>query len=263
MIPERRDLSSQESQEGMRETFEREGWLLVPQLVTGETLIALCEATEDLERSAAALARDQLVRGVFFEMQTADGRKGAAAVYPGALRKITSPSKGKTAFARLRKDPRVLEALEGCGLTAPRCLVDQVNFKLSRVGTCFPYHQDEHFLIGESRRRVAQFGGVNLVIALDPSNASNGGFEVLGRTHTGELTTDDGYDTAMMNHGAFDETHRVVPTLAPGDAVLFHPRLAHGSGPNHSDRTRRLITLWYGGGIVDTIYRHIAPHKSH
>lgn len=243
-----------------REIFEREGWLLAPHLVSAQTLKALRDATLELEQSAANLERDTLVRGVFYEMQTADGRKKAPAVYPGALRKITSPSKGKTAFARLRNDPRVIAAVESCGITAARCLVDQVNFKLPRVGTCFPYHQDEHFLIGESKRRVAQYGGVNLVIALDPSDASNGGFEVLGRTHLGELAT-DGYDTAVMNHGAFDETHRVVPTLQPGDALLFHPRLAHGSEPNRSQRTRRLITLWYGGGVVDAIYRHITAQK--
>jgi hypothetical protein len=209
--------------------------------------MSLQDATAALERSASELERDLLVRGVYFEMQTADGSKGAAAVFPGALRKITSPSKGQTAFARLRGDPRVLAVLEHCGLTAPRCLVDQVNFKLPRVGTCFPYHQDEHFLIGESRRRVEKFGGINLVIALDPSDASNGGFEVLGRTHRGGLT-ELTYDTSRMNHGVFDETHRFVPTLQPGDALLFHPRLAHGSGPNHAERTRRLVTLWYGGG---------------
>jgi len=36
--------------------------------------------------------------------------------------------------------------------------------------------------------------------------------------------------------------------LQPGDAVLFDPFLAHGSGPNRSDRRRRLITLWFVGG---------------
>lgn len=262
MIPESQVLKSMEPHDA-REAFEREGWLLAPQLVPAATLQALREASEELERSAANLERDTLVRGVFFEMQTVDGRKGASAVFPGALRKITSPSKGQPAFARLRNDPRVLTAVESCGISAPRCLVDQVNFKLPRVGTCFPYHQDEDFLIGESRQRVEQYGGANLVIALDPSDASNGGFEVLGRTHFGKTMGKGAYDTVTMNHGVFDETHRMVPTLEPGDAVLFHPRLAHGSRPNRSDRTRRLITLWYGGGVVDAIYRHIAPRKTH
>jgi phytanoyl-CoA hydroxylase len=101
-------------------------------------------------------------------------------------------------------------------------------------------------LFGDALRRVQQFGGVNLVIALDPSNAANGGFEVLGRTHLGPLV-DATYDTSATNAGLFDESRRVLAPLSPGDALLFHPRLAHGSGPNRSERPRRLITLWFGG----------------
>ena len=230
-----------------REVFDREGWLLVPRLVGGETLEALCAATRSLERAAIKLERDTRVRGVFFETQSESGRKGEAAAHPGALRKITSPSKGQPAFAKLRKDPRVLAAAERCGIHAPVCLLDQVNFKLPRLGTCFPYHQDERFLTGDAIARVRRFGGVNLVLALDSADGENGGFEVLGRTHLGELGTDL-YEVSTMNHGVFDESHRAVPALSPGDAVLFHPRLAHGSGPNHSNRPRRLVTLWMGGG---------------
>lgn len=230
----------------VRVTFEREGWLLVPQLLERATLDELHVAAAALERSASQFERDTLVRRVFFQMQSASGRKGEPAISPGALRKITSPSSGQRAFDRLRRDAKVLAAVESCGLVAPRCLVDQLNFKLPRVGTCFPYHQDESFLFGDALRRVQQFGGVNLVIALDPADAENGGFEVLGRTHRGGLL-DVKYDGSAMNHGLFDESRRVIPTLAPGDALLFHPRLAHGSGPNLSDRRRRLITLWFGG----------------
>lgn len=230
-----------------RATFEREGWVLVPQLLDAATVATLQGATQRLEHAAAGLMRDTLVKGVFYEMQTRSGRKGDPAVHAGALRKITSPSKGQPAFARLRVDDRVLRGVENCGLSAPRCLIDQVNFKLPQVGTCFPYHQDERFLIGEALQRVQRWGGVNLVIALDTSDPSNGGFEVLGRTHLGGIT-DDPYDASSMNSGVFDETYRTLPTLLPGDALLFHPRLAHGSGPNLSPASRRLVTLWYGGG---------------
>ncbi len=140
----------------------------------------------------------------------------------------------------------MLAALESCGLVSPQCLIDQVNLKLPHVGSGFPYHQDESFLFGDALRRVQRFGGVNLVIALDPADAENGGFEVLGRTHRGPLL-DVPYDTSARNTGLFDESHRVLAPLSPGDALLFHPRLAHGSGPNRSERPRRLITLWFGG----------------
>jgi phytanoyl-CoA hydroxylase len=237
---------SSDCPETPRVIFEREGWLLVPRLLERAKVAALLDATADLERVAADFERDTLVRRVFFQVQSASGKKGEPAIFPGALRKITSPSSSQPAFDRLRRDPKVLAALESCGLVAPQCLIDQVNLKLPRVGSGFPYHQDESFLFGDALRRVQQFGGVNLVIALDPADAENGGFEVLGRTHRGELL-DLTYDTSRMNAGLFDEAHRVLAPLSPGDALLFHPRLAHGSGPNRSERPRRLITLWFGG----------------
>jgi phytanoyl-CoA hydroxylase len=237
-----------DSDEAPHVTFQREGWLLVPGLLDRAKIDALLSATVELEREAASFERDTLVRKVFFQVQSASGKKGEPAIFPGALRKITSPSSGQPAFDRLRTDPKVLAALESCGLVAPQCLVDQVNLKLPRVGSGFPYHQDESFLFGDALRRVQQFGGVNLVIALDRADAENGGFEVLGRTHKGELVTGT-YDTSTMNAGVFDESRRVLAPLSPGDALLFHPRLAHGSGPNRSERPRRLITLWFGGGL--------------
>lgn len=240
---------SSDSTEAPRVIFQREGWLLAPRLLDRAQVDALLDATGDLERVAADFERDTLVRRVFFQMQSASGKKGEPAIFPGALRKITSPSSGQPAFDRLRRDPKVLAALESCGLVAPRCLVDQVNLKLPRVGSGFPYHQDESFLFGAALRRVQRFGGVNLVIALDPTDGQNGGFEVLGRTHRGPLL-DASYDTSVMNAGLFDESQRVLAPLSPGDALLFHPRLAHGSRPNRSERPRRLITLWFGGGAL-------------
>lgn len=229
-----------------RAVFEREGWLHWPQLVNEATVVALVAATERLERVAAAFEQNTLVRGVFFEMQSASGRKGEPAVFPGALRKITSPSKGEPAFAKLRKDAGVLAAAASCGVRGAHCSIDQVNFKLPHVGTRFPYHQDEAFVFGDALASLQRFGGVNLVIALDPADAGNGGFEVLGRTHHGGVVAMD-YDVSRMNNGGFDESHRALPPLRPGDAILFHPRLAHGSGENRSQRQRRLITLWFGG----------------
>jgi Phytanoyl-CoA dioxygenase (PhyH) len=229
--------------------FEREGWLLVPRLLGRVALDELLEATAALEQVAAGFERDTRIGRVFYQMQSRSGRKGEPAIFAGALRKITSPSSGQPAFDRLRRDAQVLAAVASCGVAAPRCVVDQVNLKLPRVGSGFPYHQDESFLFGDALRRVRQFGGVNLVIALDPADADNGGLELLARTHRAGVL-DVKYDGAATSRGIFDESRRVLVPLSPGDALLFHPRLAHGSGPNFSDRPRRLITLWYGGGAT-------------
>ncbi|HYQ14727.1 MAG TPA: hypothetical protein VEQ58_03190, partial [Polyangiaceae bacterium] len=132
--------------------FQREGWLLAPGLLDRPQIDALLAATEELQRMAAHLERDTKVRRVFFQMQSASGKKGEPAIFPGALRKITSPSSGQPAFDRLRRDPKVLAALQSCGLAAPQCLIDQVNLKLPLVGSGFPYHQDESFLFGDALR---------------------------------------------------------------------------------------------------------------
>jgi phytanoyl-CoA hydroxylase len=231
----------------LRETFEREGWLFVPGLLLPATVKGLLAAAVKLEAQAAEFTQDTLVRGVGFEVQSASGRKGEPAVVPGALRKITFPSKSQGSFERVRRDPRVLELLATCGLHAPHCHVDQLNFKRANVGTSFPFHQDARFVVGTTQGKIERHGGLNLVIALDPADAGNGGFEVLGRTHQKGLI-DFPYDLATTNEGFFDETHRTLVPLAPGDAVLFHPLLAHGSGPNKSDRPRRLVTMWFVGG---------------
>lgn len=230
--------------------WEREGWFLARGLLDLRTVTALQEATDALEATAAGFERDTSVRGTFFELQSASGRKREPALAPGLLRKITGPSKAQPAFARLRTDRRVRGLLRGLGLRDPRCVIDQVNLKPPRVGTGFPYHQDAGFLFGDARERLDRSGGAHLVIALDTSDAGNGGFEVLGRTHRSpreDLCDGSHYDTSTRNEGVYDERFREVPSLAPGDAVVFHPWLAHGSGPNRSERRRRLVTMWWVG----------------
>ncbi len=235
-----------------RQTLEREGWLLVPQLIGPAKVKALVKAAEALEESARTLMRDTVVQGVGFEVQSASGRKGEPAVTPGALRKITFPSKSKRPFIELRTDAGLFAVLEQLGLREPHCHVDQVNFKLPRMGTPFPFHQDAFFVVGKTQGRIERHGGLNLVIALDPADAENGGFEVLGRTHLGPLI-DFPYDPGSTNEGIFDERHRTLVPMEPGDAVLFHPLLAHGSGSNRSDRPRRLVTMWFVGGGPNSI----------
>jgi ectoine hydroxylase-related dioxygenase (phytanoyl-CoA dioxygenase family) len=46
--------------------------------------------------------------------------------------------------------------------------------------------------------------------------------------------------------------------MEPGDVLIFHPRVVHGSGGNASTTTRRraLATRWFGD---DVVYRDL-PH---
>jgi len=229
-------------------SYAREGWTVVRSLLDAETVTALQRATDELESVSAAFVRDRAVGRVYFEVQSASGRKREPAVFPGALRKITSPSKAKPAFRALREDARIRAVAAALGVSAARCVVDQINPKLPVHGSGFPFHQDAAFVHGVALCDLEAFGGVNVVLALDAADADNGGFTVLGRTHASGLVPGQyRYDASQTLEQRFDASRRAVPALAPGDAVFFSPWLAHGSGPNRSERRRRMATLWFVG----------------
>lgn len=229
-------------------TYVREGFVVVPSLVDADTIAALQQATDELEAMAATFVRDAAVGRVYFEVQSASGRKREPAIFPGALRKITSPSKASPAFRSLRESERFVEIATALGIPSARCVVDQINPKRPVHGSGFPFHQDAAFLHGVALRDLETFGGVNVVVALDPADEDNGGFTVLARTHTSGLVPGQyRYDASQTLEHRFDATHRAVPALAPGDAIFFSPWLAHGSGPNRSERRRRIATLWFVG----------------
>ena len=235
----------------IRERFDSDGWALVPRFLTSRDVESLRSATDELASKGASLRADAEIDGARYEVQTANGRRGESAIAPGALRKITFGSSASVAVALLRNDRRILQLMESVGVTSPRWIVDQINLKAPRVGTGFPWHQDAAFVAWQQRDAIAKYGGANLVIALDRADEVNGGFEVLSGTHAGGAVN-FAYDTSDTKAGVFDESRRTLIPLDPGDAVVFHPHLAHGSGPNTSPLQRRLVALWFIGGPAIT-----------
>jgi ectoine hydroxylase-related dioxygenase (phytanoyl-CoA dioxygenase family) len=231
----------------IREHFEREGWALVERFLTLRDVESLRAASDALASKGAHLVADAEIDGARYHVQSASGRRGEAAIHRGALRKITFASSASEEVALFRNDRRVLKLIENVGVSSPRWIVDQINLKAPRVGTGFPWHQDVAFVAWQQRDAIAKYGGANVVIALDRADEANGGFEVLSGTHAGGIVNFD-YDTSHMNAGVFDESRRTLIPLDPGDAVIFHPHLAHGSGPNPSPLQRRLFALWFIGG---------------
>ena len=231
----------------IREHFEREGWALIERFLTVRDVESLRSASDELASKGAHLVADAEIDGARYHVQSASGRRGEDAIHPGALRKITFASSASVEVALFRNDRRVLKLIETVGVSSPRWIVDQINLKAPRVGTGFPWHQDSAFVAWQQRDAIAKYGGANLVIALDRADEVNGGFEVLSGTHAGGVVNFD-YDTSHTNAGVFDESRRTLIPLDPGDAVIFHPHLAHGSGPNASPLQRRLVALWFIGG---------------
>ncbi len=101
------------------DAWRRDGFVVVRGLLDARTVAALQSATDVLEAAGRDFVESTAVGKVFYEVQSASGRKREPAVCPGAFRKITGPSKstgpGGAAFARLRTDPRVVDVVTALG----------------------------------------------------------------------------------------------------------------------------------------------------
>jgi hypothetical protein len=83
------------------------------------------------------------------------------------------------------------------------------------------------------------------IVAIDPADATNGATEVFSGYHQqGCLTTKDG-NYHQLPDDAVDPGRGTVLELEPGDLAIFGGYTPHRSGPNRSDRWRRLLYLSY------------------
>ncbi|MFQ5514440.1 MAG: phytanoyl-CoA dioxygenase family protein [Myxococcota bacterium] len=121
-----------------------------------------------------------------------------------------------------------------------------------------PLHQDLlYFPFRPADRIVAAW------TALEPCTRENGCLAVVPGSHRGELLPHDNPPWDYVNLAYFGAREvgahpgRVHLEMAPGDTVLFHPLLLHGSGRNRSRGYRRAISTHYASTACR--YIHDAP----
>ena len=208
-------------------------------------------AADALQAEASTLETSRRDRGVFFEVQSASGRKRESAVYRARSRKVTSPSKRHVAFRRMVDSEAVAAVAAELSRRPGNPLVCGGPDRLpNRPASAAGFRGTKTRVSSNpSRASVSTHGGVNVVVALSASDVDNGGFAVLGGTHVrGEARARSGTPTTPPASsdalGLFDESKRVVPALDPGDAVFFHPLLAQGEADRTNPGEGRVATLW-------------------
>jgi len=110
-----------------------------------------------------------------------------------------------------------------------------------------PLHQDLlYFPFRPADKIVATW------TALEPVTRENGCLVVLPGSHKGELLPHENPDWEWLNGaywgaaGVGADSRRVHLEMEPGDTVLFHPILLHGSGRNRTPNFRRAISAHFG-----------------
>ena len=113
-------------------------------------------------------------------------------------------------------------------------------------------HQDLRYF----RLRPAD-GIVGTWTAMLPASREHGCLAVLPGTHKLGMLEHSLPEWEYINHGFYavqdvDRTDRVHVEMAPGDTLLFHPLIVHGSGQNRSGQFRRAISVHYASGNCES-----------
>jgi phytanoyl-CoA hydroxylase len=220
--------------------YRRDGFLLLPGLFDGDSIAHFESRFLELVRDDPArppnlkLVRDvEVARGVV-EPETA----------LHGINKLMCFEDDPLLFA-YATDERLLgpvREIVGEDLTT---LSTNVFNKPPGVDARHPLHQDlRYFTLRPADGIVASW------TAISPTTRENGCLAVVPGSHRGPLQRHVRPDWEYVNSGFYaaegiDLDERVHIEMAPGDTLLFHPLLLHGSGRNRTRGFRRAISTHF------------------
>ena len=215
------------------ETYRREGYLVLPDVLTLAEVEALQRVTDEfVERSRSVTNHTEM-----FDLE--DGHTPS----DPRLRRIISPHLWHSVYAELVRHPRIIAAL--CALWGPNVRFDQskLNMKSAGFGSPVEWHQDWAFY-PHTNDDLAAVG-----VMIDDVGENNGPMLVLPRSHTGPIYdhhADGRFCGAIdVSRGNLDVSCAVPCLGRAGTITIHHARLIHGSATNRSARPRRFLLHQY------------------
>lgn len=218
------------SHEGLIEQYRRDGFAVVPDIVDGHTLDALRGVTDDLIAASSSVTRSNAVY---------DLDEGHSADSP-RLTRIKLPHQQHPLYQQVLTSGRVLEVLTTLlGTSDVRLHTSKLNCKAPRGGRAVEWHQDWAFYPHTNDDILA------LGIWLDDVTDENGPLLATPGSHTGPVLhhTANGVFSGAIDPD--DPDFRLDQARAltgpAGSASVHHVRTLHGSAPNRSTQSRRVL----------------------
>jgi phytanoyl-CoA hydroxylase len=213
-------------------TYRRDGFIVLPDILTRDQVGALRRVTEEFVRNARSVAANDEIYDLEDSHSAAEPR----------VRRIKTPHLHHPEYARAAGHPKIVEVLKDLWGTV-RFDTGKLNMKSAGFGAPVEWHQDWAFY-PHTNDDVLATG-----IYLDDCDSDNGPLMVLPGTHLGPTWNHhaDGRFCGAMNPAdcALDFA-KAVPLMGPaGSMTIHHARLVHGSALNHSNRQRRLLLHEY------------------
>lgn len=225
--------------------YTRDGYLRLGKLLDDAALAALQERIDAIMLGEADIDYDHM-------MMQLDSETGEY----GDFGEMTKGHKGATLNYRkieqLESDPLFLEYIqhplfrEVCARTYGAHIPVSVfrsmfMNKPAGKGTKLPWHQDRWTALDRDPL-------ITIYTALDPATPANGCVRVIPGTHKyGIINTEhaSGFLSDEMADEWCTDDKAIDMTLEPGEVMLLHNWLMHGSDKNHSDQSRRALSVCY------------------
>lgn len=215
------------------EQYEANGFLVLPGYFDERTVEELARAADEVVSRVGPLVPGN----PRVQVDSMGDRVGIRQAWPVI---DLSPT-----LARMAKEERVLRLFRSLfGGEQPVLFEDKLNYKHPGVGSLFAMHQDYSYWDGYSPQLVS------LLIYLDEATSENGCLEVARGWHKRGLLERSEMDVGpIVDHyitpDVLPPSSVVKVTGGPGTAVIFSCFTPHASGPNRSDRSRRVFILTY------------------
>ncbi|MEH6549065.1 MAG: phytanoyl-CoA dioxygenase family protein [Pseudomonadales bacterium] len=226
--------------------YQTQGFAIIRNLFSHTDISALATAFDHLKDYASQFSGSYRHQNQLYVFQTDE-------MDSKLLRFVRWPSYSFPTFEKFRADQRIFDVLEPMIGQNIKQITNQAIWKSpGDRRTSYSFHQDAYWRKPVNEYRELAKSYVQTAIAIDPHGEFNGGLKMVAGSHrkgncyqhSGSVMTNNYTAESLDEYGLKENT--VVPLeMSPGDAVIWHPYLFHGSGPNLSNIDRRLYINGY------------------
>jgi len=228
------------TQKQLNEFFEN-GLIVIPEFFNKQEVSQTLESATRLQMAAENLAKEQTGKIMYKGTQIVLEKVGDK----NELLRVVWGGAAEPELLKLARQEKLLVPVgQILGSDKADQLNNQLHYKFPNGGINLTFYQD----IRNRKNFDKDWKDLNgkgsfvlTVIALDPMNVENGTIYYVPKSHMrGDLMLDKIADKAALRKVA--QLDKAVPLLlSPGDLVVWHPYLIHGSDPNKFSTQRRIF----------------------
>ncbi len=226
-----------------KEHYDREGYIIVRNVLTQERVEAYKKRAAEIANGDIPPGGEKMlvkdVRVHRGKVEVDDPEKG--------LWKLLQPDWYDDVFKGYPETPDLLDPVEDIIGPDIKAFLTMMIYKPPGLEAEHPFHQDSSYF---------NFYPHDLImgswIALDPTREENGTLMIIPGSHKQdlidhELLTGEDVNFGLLKTQGYEPGHpdEMAVELEPGDALFFHSRLLHRSGPNRTNGHRRVLTVHF------------------